>query len=151
MHTASHIISVWSQYKKPGNYREVSSHDNTLCFPPLHFYTPRDATKSQCAYFAALNHSDTSSHDEDRYHQRTIYSDSWPQSLDLSLHHMRLYSFSRIVPVTVYVFHEKTVCLSVCHYCLVSYFYIYCPSYAAGFKLFVKGQIYPSETKAHFS
>ncbi len=149
MYIVSHFISVWSQYKKPGNYRKVSSPDNTLCFPPLHSsFSPSccDAAERQCAYSAVSNRSDTSSHDEDRYHQRTNYSDSSPQSLDLSLHHMRLYSFSRIVPVTVYVFHEITVC----HYRSVSYFYIYRPSCAALFKLFAKGQIQP-ETKKHFS
>lgn len=117
----------FGRHKKPGNYRKVSSPDNTLCFPPPHGSFPPpccDATESQCAHSAVSNRSDTSSHEEARYHQRKNYSDSWPQSLDLSLHHTGSYSFSRIVAVTVYASNEIRVCLSLLP-CVISTFTVH--------------------------
>lgn len=99
----SHFISVSGQYKKPGNYRESSCPPPHSSFPPLSW-----CYREQSAYFAVPNRTARSSHDEDRYHQRANYSDSWPQSLDLSLHHMRLYNFSCIGPVSW----NNGVCLS---------------------------------------
>lgn len=92
---------------KTGNYSKVSSLDNKLCFPPAHCSFPHLTVMLQRASVrisAVQNRSDTRSHDKHRYNQRTSLSDSWPQSLDLSLHHMGLFSFPCNVTLTVYVF-----------------------------------------------
>lgn len=58
-HMSDVFLLLWSQWKQLGNYREVSSPDNTSCFPPLRCSPPPlflcDASETHCAYSPVWN------------------------------------------------------------------------------------------------